>query len=124
MRICLYDGAAKTFAGGVIAPAGGTCAGKPCWKSLGTRGFKYGDKLLTPTGVDGIMLLTGAAGKAKIVARAKGLPLDPPALPFAGPVLVQLSIDGGACFAAEYQPGGFVKNQAGLFKAKGGAPPP
>lgn len=124
VRICLYDGPAAAFAGGVIAPAGGTCAGKPCWKSLGTRGFKYKDKDLTPTGVDSITINTGAAGKAKIVAKAKGLPLDPPALPFAGPVLVQLSIDGGACFAAEYQAGGFTKNQPGLFKAKGGAPVP
>jgi len=122
VRICLYDGASATFAGGVIAPAGGNCAGKPCWKSLGARGFKYKDKVLTPTGVDAITINTGAAGKAKIVA--KGLPLDPPALPFTGPVLVQLSIDGGACFAAEYQAGGFTKNQPGLFKAKGGAPVP
>ncbi|MBY0276359.1 hypothetical protein K2Z84_13520 [Candidatus Binatia bacterium] len=124
VRICVYDGASAAFAAGVIAPAGGTCAGKPCWKSLGAKGFKYADKLLTPTGIDGITLLTGAAGKAKIVARAKGLPLDPPALPFAGPVLVQLSIDGGACFAAEYRTSAFVKNQADLFKAKGGAPTP
>jgi Tol biopolymer transport system component len=124
VRICLYDGPAATFASGAIAPAGGTCAGKPCWKSLGAKGFKYGDKVLTPTGVDGITLLTGAAGKAKIVARAKGVPLDPPALPFTGPVLVQLSIDGGACFAAEYQPGSFTKNEPGSFKGKGGAPLP
>ena len=124
VRICLYDGPSKAFAGGVIAPAGGTCAGKPCWKSLGAKGFKYGDKLLTPTGVDGITLLTGEAGKAKIVARAKGLPLDSPALPFTGPVLVQLSIDGGACFAAEYRPGSFTKNVPGSFKGTGGAPLP
>ena len=124
VRICLYDGPSATFAGGVIAPAGGTCAGKPCWKSLGARGFKYTDKLLTPTGVDGITLTTGADGKAKIVARAKGLPLDPPSLPFTGPVLVQLSIDGGACFAAEYATGTATKNQPGLFKGKGGAPAP
>ena len=39
-------------------------------------------------------------------------------------LLVQLSIDGGACFAAEYQPGAFTKNQTGLFKGKGGAPAP
>jgi len=124
VRICVYDGPSAAFATGVIAPAGGTCAGKPCWKSLGARGYKYADKQLTPTGVDSITLTTGAAGKAKIVAKAKGLPLDPPALPFTGPVLVQLSIDGGACFAAEYQTGGFTKNQPGLFKAKGGAPAP
>ena len=31
-------------------PPGGTCAGKPCWKATGAKGFKYKDKELTPDG--------------------------------------------------------------------------
>jgi hypothetical protein len=124
VRICLYDGVAQGFAAGAIAPAGGTCAGKPCWKPLGTNGFKYSDKALTPTGVQTLALLGGVAGKAKIIAKLKGGPLDVPELPFAGPVLVQLSADGGACFEAEYQPGDFVRNDTGQFTSKGGAPAP
>jgi len=56
--------------------------------------------------------------------QVKGDRTDVPPLPFTGPVLVQLSADGGACFEAEYQPADFTKNEAGQFKAKGGAPVP
>ena len=34
----------------VTNPAGGTCAGKPCWKATGVKGYKYSDKALTPDG--------------------------------------------------------------------------
>ena len=57
-------------------------------------------------------------------AKLKGERIDVPALPFTGPVLVQLSADGGSCFEAEYQPGDFVKNDANQFSANGGAPAP
>jgi hypothetical protein len=124
VRLCVYDGASATFVAGMIAPAGGNCAGKPCWKSLGTRGFKYADKELSPTGVQSVQLSAGAAGKAKIIVKAKGVALDPPSLPFTGPVLVQLSAAGGACFEAEFAASGFAKNTAEQFKAKGGAPAP
>jgi hypothetical protein len=71
-----------------------------------------------------VKLKAGAAGKASIQVQAKGAHADVPALPLAGRVLVQLSVDGGACFAAEYQPASFVKNESGSFKASGGAPLP
>jgi hypothetical protein len=44
--------------------------------------------------------------------------------PFTEPVLVQLSIEGGPCFEAEYQPASFVKNEPSQFMLKGGAPVP
>ena len=62
------------------------------------------------------------AGKAAILAQAKGELAVVPALPLAGPVLVQLSTAGAGCFEAEFQPGGFVQNDPAGFKAKGGAP--
>ena len=40
VRVCIYDGASPSFVAGTIAPAGGTCAGKPCWKPVGTKGFQ------------------------------------------------------------------------------------
>ena len=69
-------------------------------------------------------LKAGVAGKAAIQVQAKGAHTSVPSLPFSGPVLVQLSIAGGACFEAEYQPAAFTKNEAGAFAAKGGAPVP
>jgi hypothetical protein len=125
VRLCLYDGAAPTLVAGAIAPAGGTCAGKPCWKATGTdKGYGYKDKLGTPTGITALKLKAGVAGKAQIQVQAKGVNADVPLLPLTGPVLVQLSVDGGACFEAQYQPAAFAKNEPGQFKAKGGAPMP
>ena len=124
VRVCLYDGATRDFAAGAIAPAGGTCAGKPCWKPIGAKGFLYSDKALTPTGIQSLKLLGGPAGKAAILAKLKGDLVDVPALPVAGPVLVQVSSDGGACFEAEYLPGSFSQNSSGQLVAKGGAPAP
>src|SRR6185369_14274477 len=52
--LCVYDGT-QTLLSELRAPAGGTCAGKPCWKGKGTpvgiKGWSYTDKELTPTGV-------------------------------------------------------------------------
>ena len=41
---------------GAVAPAGGSCAGKPCWKATGTTGFAYKDKLGTLAGVRKILV--------------------------------------------------------------------
>ena len=124
VQLCLYDGAAPALVAGAIVPAGGTCAGKPCWKASADKGYAYKDKLGTPNGIQGLKLKAGAAGKAAIQVQAKGVHAALPALPLTGPVLVQLSIDGGACFEAEYQPGAFTKSTSLAFGAKGGAPIP
>ncbi|HEV7731104.1 MAG TPA: right-handed parallel beta-helix repeat-containing protein [Candidatus Binatia bacterium] len=93
--LCVYD------AGGVLlrarAPGGGTCAGKPCWKSVGASGFKYADRGLTPDGLLSMRIKPGAAGKASITLKGKGGLLPMPVLPAALPVTVQLH-DGLACW--------------------------
>jgi len=42
------------------APAGGGCAGKACWKGIGTpagiKGWKYADKDATPSGITKLAL--------------------------------------------------------------------
>ncbi|HEV7735161.1 MAG TPA: hypothetical protein VGR62_23525 [Candidatus Binatia bacterium] len=124
VRLCLYDGPARTLIAGAIAPAGGTCAGKACWKATGTKGFQYANKVGTPSGLQVLKLKAGTAGKAAVAAKGKGMLVDVPPLPVTGPVLVQLSADGGACFEAEYRPAAFQKNDATQLKAKGGAPLP
>ena len=54
----LYDGTSPKLVAGVIAPGGGTCAGKPCWKPTGTKGFEQKAKELTPSGVQNMKLKT------------------------------------------------------------------
>lgn len=124
VRLCVYDGATPTLVRQLNAPGGGTCGGKACWKPLGTKGFKYSDKERTPDGILVMKLGAGAAGKAKILAKAKGERVAPPSTPFAGPVLIQMIAEGGACFEAQYLAPEFIKNEAGFFKAKGGARAP
>ena len=118
VRLCIYDGASPVFVAGAIAPAGGTCDGKACWKERPTKGFQYKSKALTPDGMQKVKLSAGDAGKAKVAAAARGEALGAPALPLTGPVLAQLSSDGGACFQATFSASGFSKNDAGGFKAK------
>ena len=120
-RLCIYDdGALVTH---VSAP-GGACGKKPCWKDLGAKGFKYSDKERTPHGLLAAKLSAGVDGKAKIILKAKGTLVAPPETPFTGPVLVQLVSENGSCFEAEHPEALFVKNEAGFFKGKGGAPAP
>jgi hypothetical protein len=85
-------------------PAGGLCKGKPCWKQLGTIGFKLADRDRTPDGVDSLVLRSGPAGKSSIVLTAKGANLAPPALPLGqDPALtIQLRNTAGACFGATF----------------------
>ena len=74
-----------------------------------------------PTSIGGALR---RARWAAIQAQAKGALTGVPTLPLTGPVLVQLSAEGAACFEAEFEPTGFTKNDAAQFKAKGGAPVP
>jgi len=55
------------------AAAGGTCAGRPCWKAT-KSGFAFGDKMTT-NGVTKLAIRRGGPGKTKIVAKATGHPM-------------------------------------------------
>jgi hypothetical protein len=75
-QLCIYDdkvspGLPETLVYSLTAPAGGTCAGDPCWKDLST-GYKYKDNDLTPDGVQKVLLKAGSAGKGRILFKAKG----------------------------------------------------
>lgn len=93
--LCVYDATGLRMT--VRAPGGGACAGKPCWKTLGSTGFKYADRALTPDGLLSMKLKAGATGKASITLKGKGASLPMPALPATLPVTVQLH-DGIACW--------------------------
>jgi hypothetical protein len=115
--LCVYDASANAqpllLA---MAPPGGTCAGKPCWKAI-AGGFKYKDKDLTPDGLSFLLEKAGAAKKAKAIVKGKGANLGVPALPLTIPVTVQLerNDDPSICWTATY--GTTIKNQTDQFKA-------
>jgi len=123
-RLCVYGNiaATPTLLSETVIPPGGTCAGKPCWKSLGkpagAKGFKYTNKTVLPGGVSGLLLTPGAAGKAKITLTGKGAALALPAIPPTFPLRVQL-LGAGNCWESSYAAADATKNLATQLKAKG-----
>ena len=99
---------------------GGTCAGLPCWKDAGAKGFRYKDKDATPDGVKRLVLKPGAGGKAKIAAKGVGVGLAQPALPLAPPVRVQLQASNGECWESVFEAGDVQKSTPQTFVAKAG----
>jgi len=97
--LCIYGNAALKMTARALA--GRTCGTKPCWKAVGKTGFKYQDKSGTPDGLTGIQLKAGAAGKASIRVKGKGVRV--PTLSLTTPVRVQLKRrHTGACWDATY----------------------
>ena len=115
--VCVYDqgGAGPTLRLAATAPAGGVCAGRPCWKETST-GFRYADRELTPAGLAAIRLKAGAAGMGRITVKGRGASLPLPSLPLTPPVTVQLQrSDGAGCWAATFSAP--TTNTAEQFKA-------
>lgn len=115
-RLCVYEG--SRLRSQVEVPAGGLCAGKPCWKGTGTpagsTGWKFSDKAL-----GGVGLKPGLAGKAKIGLKLKGPKFLPPPTPVADfPVRVQLS-GAGSCWETTFAAAGAKVDVSGQLKAKG-----
>jgi cysteine-rich repeat protein len=99
--MCLYDNTGLRVHANI--PAGGQCAGKPCWKAVGTTGFRYGDKDLTPDGVQKATLKSGTDGKAQIKLALRGDHVGLPDLSsIAQPVTVQIKNSNGTCWEAIY----------------------
>jgi len=99
--LCVYDAAAALVMTASVPP-GGICGKKTCWKPT-KRGFSYANKALVPDGIQQFVLSDGAvAGKAKIVAKGKGVNVDMPPLPLVVPVRVQLKNTAGVCWETEF----------------------
>jgi hypothetical protein len=118
--LCAYDesGLVPVITSQATVPAGGTCAGKPCWKPTGATGFAYRDKEATPQGVLTMKLKAGVAGKAKVLVKGKGESLALPGMPLALPLRVQVQRAGGQCWEAVYSGTGVVKSDATRFVGK------
>jgi predicted acyl esterase len=99
--LCAYDGAGNLLLH-ASAPAGGTCAGRPCWKAT-KKGFRYVDRALTLDGIQKIDLKGGDAGRSALVVTGKGDNLAMPPLPVASlPVTVQLVAGTGRCWETTF----------------------
>ncbi|MCC6765886.1 MAG: hypothetical protein IT293_14610 [Deltaproteobacteria bacterium] len=115
--LCLYDGTGLLAT--LTAPAGDVCPTKPCWAEK-PKGYQYKDKAATPSGITQLQLSEGAAGKAKIQVKGKGLDLpDVDLSTLTSPLTVQLKpASGGVCFGATYSFPPVIKNDGVTFKDK------
>ncbi len=114
--LCVYNGASILLTS-ALAPAAGTCDGRPCWKARAT-GFRYASKDRLPSGIQTLVLRAGIDGRARITLKAKGDPLAMPSLPIATfPVTVELHA-GATCWSAVYDAAGVRQNDGDGFKAR------
>ena len=125
-EICLYD-AAGDLAGGLgVARAGDACGGKqkPCWKAKGA-GWLYKNPDASPSGVKQMLLLSGPAGKGKLVVKAANqakklqtaLPASiGPALAGENAVTVQVTTSDARCYETTLTT--IIKAESTLFRGK------
>ena len=82
VALCLYDDVGTLIRGFVVARGGQECAGKPCWKANGTKGYGYKDKDAASDGIIKIAYVSGEAEKGKAdVAGANNAAKNQTALP-------------------------------------------
>lgn len=121
-RLCVYD--ATGLVRSATAPAAGRCAGKPCWKQLGSvtapTGFSYKDKALTPDGTVSVSLKSGVTPAPKLTWKAKGPAVADGGLVLVPPVVVEVSnSETPVCFGDTYGVADVQVNDSTQFKAKG-----
>ncbi len=116
-ELCVYDSTPSVFFK-ATAPAGGTCAGKPCWK-VDAKKVRYKDKELTPTGLHQVQLSASLVnGKAKAQVKGRGRFLGMPMLPVVQlPVTAQLRNSNGQCWTATFTT--LKKNTYQQYKGQG-----
>jgi subtilisin family serine protease len=99
---CIYPAQAPRLRLNASMPAGGLCASRPCWSSFGT-GWKYADRLLSPTGISSLKLRAGDVGQASVEVKGAGERLQAPQLPLIGTVRAQLiNTATNECWEAAY----------------------
>jgi len=126
LAVCMYrtGGAEPELLAPIGFPRVGTCAGKPCWKSLAEKGFKYTDKDVAVSGVAKVSLRAGPQGKAKFLIKAKGPGVPLPTMPITDlPLQMQMFSTSGVCWEAIFLETDAKKNDGEQFQAKGGRLP-
>jgi len=108
-------------------PAGGTCGGAPCWRSV-PGGFAYRNREAAPHGIGKLLVVgdDGGDGRVMAVGRGAGLvaaPTGVPALPLPAPLELQLQAvgTGAGCMAMDFPAAGVIRNDGarGRFQARG-----
>ena len=122
-RLCVYAGTSPALVLSASVASGGVCSGKDCWKVVGTKGYRYKDKLGSANGITVMKLLGGLAGKSKVLVKGAGanLDLDAATLPLdsAGDVIVQLlGSNTASCWSANFPSAAVTANDDAQFKAK------
>jgi cysteine-rich repeat protein len=98
------------------APAAGVCTVRPCWTARGTS-FSYRNPGPTPDGLQQLSLKPGAAGRARITVKGKGVNLSLPRPPLDPSITVRLQrSDAPACWEAEFSH--TQRDDTAMFKAK------
>jgi hypothetical protein len=107
--VCIYDQGGALQGEMQVDEAGDLCDGKPCWKAVSTKGYKYGDKLAAADGITKLQGIGGDAGKGKVQAKgqnkaSKGLTALPTGIAAAlasdTQATVQILTSDAACFGA------------------------
>jgi hypothetical protein len=115
IRVCLYDtSSAAQPVTSIVVPAGGTCNGKPCWRPLGSSGYRYKNRAATHDGVTDMKLKVAGSGELQLLVKGRGSALPVPTLPLVTPVTAQLAI-AGECWQAHFV--GSLHNDAASFRA-------
>jgi hypothetical protein len=71
-RLCIYDGGDRLVGQLGVDRAGETCGprNEPCWKALGSSGYRYRDKASAADGVKELLVKSGK-GPVRLNARNK-----------------------------------------------------
>jgi uncharacterized delta-60 repeat protein len=101
--LCMYLANRRALA--LVAPAGGTCAGKPCWSSVPGARIRYRNKLGSADGVRKLTLTrrsaTFQATGSPILRTMHGLPFPAVVEQHYGAARVQIHA-GGVCLEASF----------------------
>lgn len=111
--LCVYAGTTAVDLGAVVAAGSG-------WAPIGTSGYKFKDAAAGGDGVFKVTMKGGAAGKSKVLLKAKGANLDLSALPLglgSQPLVTQLlRNDDATCWEATFA--SVASDSGSLLKAK------
>ena len=119
--VCAFGPGGLVFSAAV--PAGGTCAGIPCWNAVDAETLRYRDPDRQPDGVGALFLQKTAVGAVRTVAKGRGpllvgrdagLPVPPVTLP----LTLQLQGRGPqACVEARFDARAVFRNKDGRLHA-------
>lgn len=118
--LCVYDSTSGLLVN-LFAPASGICATKACWTHLafGAGGFKYADRLLTPSGISFMRMNAGSSMAGSLAVKGKGQNLALPRGHVTLPVRVQLVNEANRkCWEATFTTSTVNTTGSGVFAGK------